>query len=199
VFDNQVLRGFLAVKDVNPPFIVPFQFNPSSISDNKGVSYADQRVLDVPGKVFTGSGSRTISFDIRLYGLEEGASPNIADPVDNGITVILAKLRALVYRKADVFEGTGGIGRRLSSPPHCYFGFGTRLLECIVTDLRVTETQFNPVLAPVRADVSITLSVVEDPQNPLYLADRKRQQKLAALPTLFGTTGGPVTKPPFGR
>ena len=39
--------------------------------------------------------------------------------------------------------GAGEEGKRLSAPPTCIFGFGTKILECVVTNMTIDETQFN--------------------------------------------------------
>ena len=54
-------------------------------------------------------------------------------------------------------------------------------LECVVTDIRITETMFNSALAPVRADVNVTLAVMEDDNNVLYQLDKLHRNVLAAL------------------
>jgi len=186
--ERQVLRGFLANIDVIPPLIVTFRFNPASINDNKTVNYADRNADlcgNAPGKVYTGGGHRTISFDIKLHGLEQGT--NLLNPtsLDNGISTELAKLRSFLYPKSDAWATMGGLlgeeGVRLTSPPTCVFGFGTKVLECVVTQITVNETQFNSTLAPVRADVGITLTVIEESGNPLYELDKQRRNALAAL------------------
>lgn len=184
--ERQVLRGFMANVNVVPPLIITFQYNPDSIKDNKAVKYADRKanLCDAPGKEYTGGGDRTISFDIQLHGLEEGTNALNPFPVENGISTELAKLRSFLYPKADAWTTLGevfGEGKRLSAPPTCYFGFGTKILECIVTDLTVTETQFNSALAPVRADVSVTLIVIEDPESLLHQFDKHKRNALAAL------------------
>jgi hypothetical protein len=44
------------------------------------------------------------------------------------------------------------------SPPACRFGFGhDRVIDCIVTDIGITEQLFNASLRPLRAEVAITL------------------------------------------
>jgi hypothetical protein len=187
---NQVLRGFLANVGTVPPLVLAFQYNPVSISDNKAVSYADRAATlsgNAPGKVYTGGGHRTITFDLKLHGLEQGTNVLNSTPIDNGISTELAKLRSFLYPKADAW-GTvrallprGTTGKRLVAPPTCYFGFGTKILECVVTDIKITETQFNSVLAPVRADVTVTLDVVENDDNALYQLDTQRRNLLAAL------------------
>jgi hypothetical protein len=186
--ERQVLRGFLANVDVLPPLIVTFQFNPASISDNKAVRYADRDsdlCGNAPGKVYTGGGDRTISFDLQLHGLERGMDAINPLPLDNGVSTELAKLRSFLYPKADAWAQLGSLlggdqGRRIEAPPTCLFGFGTRVLECVLTSLTVAETQFNSMLAPVRADVSVSLAVVEEDGHPLYEFDRQHRNVLAA-------------------
>lgn len=189
--DRQVLRGFLANIEVIPPLIFTFQFNPESIKDNKAVRYADRSQElcgNAPGKVYTGGGDRTLSFSFHLHGLEEGTNAINPTPVDNGISTELAKLRSFLYPMSDPWASLSSLlgggdseGVRLTPPPTCYFGFGTRVLECVVTDMKITETQFNSLLAPVRAEVSVTLAVVEEKGNGFYEFDTQHRNVLAAL------------------
>ena len=187
MIERQVLRGFLANIDVIPPLIITFQFNPEKISDNKTVKFSD-RTNDLcgaaPKKVYTGGGPRIISFDIKLHGLERGTNAVNPTALDNGISTELAKLRSFLYPSSDAW-GTFGIaseeGVRMTPPPTCIFGFGTKILECVVTDINVTETQFNSLLAPVRADVKVTLAVIEADGNGLYELDKQHRNILAAL------------------
>lgn len=108
--------------------------------------------------------------------------------IDNGISTELAKFRSFLYPMADAWASVSGLlgggastGTRLASPPTCYFGFGTKILECVVTSIQITETQFNSALAPVRADVVVTLDVIEDSDNALYQLDTQHRNLLAAL------------------
>jgi hypothetical protein len=184
--DQQVLRGFLANIEQIPPLIFTFQFNPDSISDNKAVKYVDRDedlCGNAPGKLYTGGGDRTISFKFQLHGLEEGTNALNPSPVDNGISTELAKLRSFLYPREDAWAVLGGgeEGQRLSPPPTCYFGFGTKVLECVVTQMTIDETQFNSALAPVRADVDVTLTVIEDSGNALYELDKQHRNLLSAL------------------
>jgi hypothetical protein len=186
---RQVVRGFLATVEVLPPLIVTFQFNPDSISDNKAVSYSD-RSSELcgasPGKVYTGGGDRTISFDLTLHGNERGLNAINPLPLDNGVSTELAKLRSFLYPAADAWAQLGSLlgtdaGHRVQAPPRALFGFGTKVLECVVTGLTVTETQFNSALAPVRAEVGVTLAVIEEEGHPLYEFDRQHRNVLALL------------------
>ncbi|PID85213.1 MAG: hypothetical protein CSB13_09205 [Chloroflexi bacterium] len=184
--ERRVLRGFIANTTVIPPLIVMFQFNPESVNDNKSVNYTDGRsdlCGNAPGKVYTGGGHREISFDLKLHGLEEGSNAINPTPLGNGISTELAKLRSFLYPKEDawaVLSLGSESGRRVSSPPTCTFGYGTKILDCVVTSVTVNETQFNSTLAPVRADVSITLTVIEENGNALYEIDKQNRNILAA-------------------
>ena len=170
--EQQVQRGFLADADVQSQskLIVTFQFNPQSITDNREVHYADLQTSlsqDTPGKIYTGGGDRTITFDIQLHGTESGLDDKNQTPEDNGVTRALATLRSFLYPKTDAWAAApkGEAGRRVTSPPICFFGFGTRIFECVVAGMEITETQFNSRLAPVRAEVRITLKVNEEKEN----------------------------------
>lgn len=184
--ERQVLRGFLANVRVIPPLIVTFQFNPESISDNKALKFPDRNAElsgSAPEKQYVGGGHRIISFDIQLHGLEQGTNALNPTPLDNGISTELAKLRSFLYPGTDAwatFESAEE-GKRAVSPPACIFGFGTKILECKVTEITINETQFNSLLAPVRADVGIKLTVNEESGNALYELDKQHRNLLAAL------------------
>jgi hypothetical protein len=183
----QVLRGFIANIDMIPPLVFTFQYNPQSVSDNKKVTYVDRNSSlcgNAPGKFYVGGGDRIISVSFKLHGLEQGL--NVINPtgVDNGISTELAKLRSFLYPKADAwatFSGGAPGGMKLAAPPTCYFGFGTKILEGTIVEMQITETQFNSSLAPVRADVSVTIAVDESEGNALYELDKQHRNVLAAL------------------
>ena len=94
-----------------------------------------------------------------------------------------ATLRSFMYPASDAWAAIGGDddGMRLTPPPTCIFGFGTKVLECVVTDMTISETQFNSYLAPVRAEVRLTLVVIEDSDNDFYQVDKQHRNVLAAL------------------
>lgn len=180
------MRGFLANVEQLPPLILLFQFNPESVSDNKVANFADRETElcgNAPGKVYTGGGHRTISFDLKLHGYEQGTNRLVPIGLDNGVAAELAILRSFLYPKTDAWAAFGGDddGARLTPPPTCIFGFGTKVLECVVTQVEITETQFNTFLAPVRADARVTLVVIEEDDNGFYEFDKQHRNVLAAL------------------
>lgn len=192
------MRGFLANVEQFPPLILVFQFNPGTVSDNKAVTYADRHAElcgNAPGKLYTGGGHRTISFDLKLHGMEQGTNRLLPVGLDNGIANELAILRSFLYPATDAWAVFGGSedGMRLPAPPTCIFGYGTRVLECVLTEMTITETQFNSFLTPVRADVHVSLAVIEEDGNGFYEFDKQHRNVLA----LLGLTSLPVPLPPI--
>lgn len=179
--EEHVILGFLASLQVFPPLLVEFQFNPETIEDNKQPRFDSQLgAPEAPTARYTGGGERTISFGFKLHGLERGV--DLANPtgVENGIAPMLAALRSFVYPRSHALVDLQASleGKPTVAPPTCLFGFGDRLLECRVTSLAISETQFNRYLTPVRADVRVTLTVIEDPDNAFFQLDRVRRNLL---------------------
>jgi hypothetical protein len=200
--NRKTLRGFLANVTQLPPLVFMFPFNPESVSDNKAVTYSDRNTElcgNAPGKVYTGGGHRTISFDIKLHGFERGTNRLLPTGFDNGISNELAVLRSFLYPKTDAWAALGGgdEGLRLTPPPTCIFGYGAKVLECVVTDIAITETQFNSFLAPVRADAKITLVVNEEDDNAFYEVDKQHRNVLALLALQSLSGGIPKVTPPL--
>lgn len=160
------VRGFLVSVGLNPELLVEFQYNPTQFSDKLSVEYATINApgLLAPVRQYSHGGDRTISFTVHIDGLFDGPI-KIATDDKGGITPELNKYRAFMYPKKqnnwkdakasfiELYDNT----QQFASPPTCVFGFGEQISDCIVTDVSITETLFNEQLAPLRADVSITL------------------------------------------
>lgn len=169
------VRGFLASvgMELDREIRVEFQYNPAQISDKRSVNYATLNApgLIMPVRQYSQGGDRTISFTVRIdglfQGLESGTVDNdhrIARDEAGSITPELNKYRAFLYPKTESWQGANGSFvplyaemQQFASPPACLFGFGGRVIDCIVTEINITELLFNPSLAPLRADVSVTL------------------------------------------
>jgi hypothetical protein len=167
------VRGFLVSIDADPVILVQFQYNPAQLSDKRSVSYA---TLSAPGMLmpirqYSAGGERTLSFTVVVDGTFKGPADDeisIAKDEDGGIGPELAKYRAFVYPRTDRWEEAGSAGdgftslydpqeKLFTAPPMCQFNFGDRFMDCIVTEVGITEQLFTPELAPIRAEVSVTL------------------------------------------
>jgi hypothetical protein len=178
-------RGFLVSVGVDPEIAVHFQYNPTTLSDKRAINYATVTAPGVlmPTRQYVQGGDRTISFSVHVDGLfhgpAEGSDARGAPPAagadmilrgDNGsILPELNKYRAFLYPQNGKWKRAGATFAPLYSeirdfkpPPLARFGFGfgpgsERVIDCVVTDISIDETLFNAELAPVRADISITL------------------------------------------
>jgi hypothetical protein len=169
---QQMVRGFLASVGLTPEILVEFQYNPTSLTDKRSVTYA---TLTAPGQLmpdrqYSSGGDRSISFTVRVDALGEQPGQRtaaIATDESGGITPELNKYRAFMYPANGRWQEAGAsfvrrpgiyVGAQFVSPPACRFGFGDgRVLDVVVTEISITELQFNNLLAPMRADVAISL------------------------------------------
>ena len=180
-------RGFLCSVGLQNEILVNFQFNPQQLSDQRKVTYG---ALGAPGillpvRQYSQGGDRRLSFTVRIDGLFEdptdhtgtgGHGEGIARDENGGITPELNKYRAFLYPQnedwdiaTESFIPVYDSSRDFTSPPQALFGFGEgRVIDCIVTEMNITELLFNEKLAPLRADVAITL-VEYDPLSDLPL------------------------------
>ncbi len=163
------VRGFLASVGVDPPIMVRFQYNPGELQDRRAVHYA---TLEAPGRLipdrhYTRGGDRTISFKVAIDGVMPGAADgeiSFARGQDGSITPELNKYRAFLYPATARWREAGSSflplyedERQFQGPARCRFGFGSRVLDCLVTGIGITETFFSDQLAPLRAEVDVTL------------------------------------------
>jgi len=167
------VRGFLVSVGLDPEILVEFQYNPTQLRDRKSVNYATINApgLIMPVRQYTHGGDRTISFTVHIDGMFKGPADdqiNIAKDENGSIASELNKYRAFLYPKTESWQQAKGSFvsatpplyngmQQFVSPPTCRFGFGDRVIDCIVTDASITELLFNTELAPLRADVSVTL------------------------------------------
>lgn len=161
-------RGFLVSVGLNPQIEVRFQYNPEKVTDKRSVSYAS---LNAPGmlmpvKQYSAGGERTLSFTVIVDGLFRGPA-DISLDESGGITPELNKYRAFVHPQTPHWKDANGSLSGFSglfagsetvftAPPACRFCFGDRVIDCVVTEVQITEQLYNLALHPVRAEVQVT-------------------------------------------
>lgn len=148
---------------------------------------------------YSEGGDRTLSFNFRIDGREQRpGEPSRRRSDDGNILIDLAILRSFVYPSVDLLNILSHVmqekpvpwGEALfAHPPPALLVIGDLSMECVVTELRVTETQFNENLDPVVAEVS--LSVTEKVDSLSFIADTAKRMARAlygsayeALPAL---------------
>jgi Contractile injection system tube protein len=170
------VRGFLVSVGLDPEILVEFQYNPTQLSDKRAVTYTTLSApgLLMPARQYSQGGDRTLTFTVRIDSVFDGPSDEsirIAKDEDRSITPELNKYRAFLYpQREDWQDATASFvplyeqEDRFNAPPLARFGFGEgaglmqpRIIDCVVTDVAITELMFNRNLAPLRADVAVTL------------------------------------------
>ncbi len=158
------------------PNIVVFQFNPVQVvrspkmvrptppSDGSGPRNAN----DQPGEP-----SETMSFSLRVDAIDQLAASNPIAAA-SGILPTLSALELLMVPKSslslDLISLSGSSGSHQHPPerlPTVLFFWGPfRLLPVNITSLSITETQYDTLLNPIRAEVSVNLTVLTTSQLP---------------------------------
>jgi hypothetical protein len=179
-----------------PPLMVVFQFNPVELSRSRSLHFAAPRGFQPGSRSGSlkkfherhrdlaklhdlqdvSISEEAIAFDIRLDasdGLNEG------DPIAEqfGISPRLATLELMVQPKSESIVGqtlgallgsSGGFSfTKQPNPPLVLFVWGRkRVMPVNINDLRIAETEYSADLNPIRATVSVSLTVIEGKNLP---------------------------------
>jgi hypothetical protein len=153
------------------PNIITFQFNPETISRTPSIplplspSDGSGRVdgtqqPDDPGE--------TMSFSLRLDATDQLVLEDNPVAATRGIYPTLSALELLMVPKSslsiDLFKLSGGPAPS-QLPPNklstILFIWGSfRILPVIITSLSINETEFDTLLNPVRAEITVSLQVL---------------------------------------
>jgi hypothetical protein len=155
------------------PDIIVFQFNPETVTRTPSLQQTDvtastaswedpRQVLAAPTESF--------SFTLRLDATDQLAAKN---PIakTSGILPALSAIEMLMYPVApqsSLLTIVSGDGASYSNPPNVlpsvlFFWGPSRLLPVNVTALSITEMEYDMLLNPTRAEVSVTLQVISPP------------------------------------
>jgi hypothetical protein len=156
------------------PNIIAFQFNPDQVTRTPS--------LPQPPSRSNGAGSRdarqqfgqpgeSMSFTLRIDATDQLAKANPVAAA-SGILPTLSALELLMVPKGsltiDLFNLGGGKKPHQHPPeslPSVLFFWGPfRIFPICLNSLSITETEYDPLLNPVRADVSVNLQVLTPDQ-----------------------------------
>lgn len=143
-------------------------------------TYADLLELQRDQKVTVQE--ETIQFEMRLDAtekLDEGAP--LASQF--GIMPQLSSLELMLYPKKESFFASD-LGFRFTrgeNPPMILFIWGRkRVLPVNINSMNITETEFSTDLNPIRATLSVSLTVIEGP-NPVFTYTKAMKEVMSAL------------------
>ncbi len=199
------LRGALIEYALSlPPLALVFDFNPQTLSRTRTVTIRTGSApgtrggydFALPTETPRASQGVTVapeSFSLELL-LDATDRMHDGDPLASalGIEPQLDTLRTMLEPKA---QGPGGVQilsslglggerafQRHESASVLLFVWGTHILPVFLTNVRVNEKAHLPTLIPYRAEVDLTLQVIEG-NNPFYQVEKVRQVVSAALNT----------------
>lgn len=190
-----------------PPLALVFDFNPQSISRSRSVTI---KTGDAPGnrtgydflspletsRVAQGVelAAEGFSIDILLDATDQMANGD-AIAGQFGVQPQIDTLRSMVEPKAQGPLGVQtlsslGIGgarafERQETASVLIFAWGIQLIPIFLTGVSQKEALHLPNLMPYRAEMSLTMQVIES-NNPFTLADKVRQTAMTALNAATG-------------
>jgi hypothetical protein len=198
-------KGFLVEYALSlPPLVLVFDFNPEQITRNRSITITtgstpatrggyDFALPTETARVAQGVSVEPESFDVDIL-LDATDRMNDQDAVAAtfGIEPELDTLRTMVEPKA---QGPGGLQvlsslglggtrafQRSETASVLLFVWGTHVLPVFLKGIDVQEVAHLPSLVPYRANVRLSMQVIEG-NNPFYAAEKIRQVIGAALNT----------------
>lgn len=190
-----------------PPLALVFDFNPKEISRSRTVTH---RTGEAPGartgfdfyspleapRAAQGVEMQAESFSIDIL-LDATDKMNEGDPIaaQFGVQPQLDTLRSMVEPKAQgpaglqVLASLGGGGARAferqETASVLILAWGFQFLPVFLTSVTQREVLHLPNLAPYRAEMNLTVQVIES-NNPFFIADKVRQTAMTALNAATG-------------
>jgi hypothetical protein len=182
------------------PNIVIFQFNPERVSRTPRLAQPPMTPVgagQVDATQQAAAPTETFSFTLRLDASDQLAENNPIAAA-SGVLPALSALELLMVPKSamtiDLASLAGSASTKFVSPPSklptvLFFWGPFRIWPVTVNSLNVTETEYNTLLTPIRAEITVSLQVLTpdqlDPQATLargaYQYSLGVKQVMAAL------------------
>ena len=193
-----------------PPLALIFDFNPQQISRSRIGDHQDRQRARLPGSATTSlrrSKRRAAAQGVETAGGESISITILLDATDKmqeGDRDRRAIRRAAADRYAalDARAEGAGAGRacrccrasagggarafeRAETASVLVFAWGLQFLPVFLTGVSQNEALHLPNLAPYRAEMTLTMQVIES-NNPFFLAEKVRQTAMTALNAVTG-------------
>jgi hypothetical protein len=174
------------------PQVVIFQYNPETLTRTLKAQRSSESSME---KKLTGPPIEDITLKIEIDAADQLEKPGEnASTVLLGINPQLAALEMMLYPKsmtviANTALAQAGTIEVTSDEPFTLFVWGpSRVLPVRITSFSITEQQYDPILNPIAAEVSLTLEVLtyEDFKTThigfaLFLAHQIVKETFAAI------------------
>lgn len=197
----KVLKGAIVGIDIFNPLasVAIFQYNPERLSRSLSPHYSEAGGGKAEALRLQGPPTETISADIAIDlidQMEQGES----GPLGGGIAGYLAALEMLLYPKSalvaanQILLATGTLEVIPPVAPLTLFIYGwKRVVPVKLASLSITETAHDPSLNPIRADVSLSMTVLTYADLPVthpgywtFLSHQVVKEALATVASVDG-------------
>jgi hypothetical protein len=157
------------------PNIVVFQFNPDRVTRTPSLAHQPPRADGTgnhPATQQPDNPAETMSFSLRLDASDQLAQSNPIAAA-SGILPTLSAIELLMVPSSglsiDLFGLSGSTSKPFQVPPLSlpsvlFFWGPFRILPVTINSLSITETEYDTLLNPVRAEISVTLQVLTPSQ-----------------------------------
>ena len=157
------------------PNIIVFQFNPTQITRTPAIPRRPQPPTNAGSTNANQQPApplESMSFTLRVDATDLLAESNPIAAA-SGILPTLSALELLMYPQSslslNLFSLAGGGSGPFQTPPQSlptvlFFWGPYRILPVAITSLSVTETEYDTLLNPIRADVAVNLQVLQPAQ-----------------------------------
>lgn len=190
---------------VIPPLILPFVFNPQTISRSRtvtvktGQSPATRGGFDFLTPMETARAAQGVELQSESFSID--IMFDASDRIDEGDAIAaqfgvqpqIDVLRTMLEPKVQGPDGVqtlaslslGGTraAQQAETASVLLFVWGAQVLPVFLTGVTQNETQHLPNLMPYRVELQLAMQVIES-RNPFYLANQVRQLAFAGLNTM---------------
>ena len=200
----RLLKGaIVSVDEFNPLTRILFQYNPETLTRSLTARSGGERGDSSEAMRLAGPPEETIQLEIEI-----DAADQLEQAEDTATTVgvhpALASLEMLLYPKSqsvisnEVLLQLGFIEVIPPEAPLTLFVWGPkRVLPVRLASFTITEQAFDPSLNPIRASVSLSLTVlnyqdlgIASPGGALFMAHQIAKERMTPLNNGLGNIGG---------
>lgn len=189
----RLLRGAIVGMDIFNPLasVIMFQYNPDTMTRRLQARTKDNEQGD-RGEALKLAGPPRETITLQLE-VDQSDMPAVTGTAFVGVHPPLAALEMLLYPKVAavianmVAAGLGSLEVLAPEAPLTLFVWGpARVVPVRITDMQITEEQFDTLLNPTRAKVDLTLNVlsyhdlkITNPGQAIFFAHQIAKEVLA--------------------
>lgn len=190
-----VKGGIVSIDDTGAVLrVVPLQYNPDTLTRSLSIKAAKEGGDRLEAQRLTGPPTETIKLEVEIDATDQLEFPDQNQTaVQSGLHAQLAALETIVYPTSAQLQSNNSLAKGgtleiapAESPLTLFIWSKNRVLPVRITEFSVTEEAFDVFLNPMRAKLSLTMTVLssndlpfEHKGNSLFMAYLQQKESLA--------------------